>query len=365
MPLVWCSISSHGYGHAAQVTPVLNALGQLVGDLRVVLRTTVPESFFRARLTVPWDYRPVRQDVGCIQDGPLTIDVPATWQALSQFHADWDTRLAEEYQELKSVSPDLVVSDISYLAVAAAQAADVPLICMGSLAWDEIMEVYAKPDDQAHHAILERMRRCYASADRVIRLTPSMPLRAFASHYDVGPIIERIEPNTALLRKTIRASANERLVLVGFGGIALTSLPYDQMEQTTGYRFLVDGDLPGRFTRVHSVAGLGMPFMTILASTDVIMTKPGYSTLVEAVDRRKPVVYVRRYNFGDEQILVDYLHRYGRGAELPREDFLSGNWAEALTAACASPSTSTEAPPAAGNSDAATILQSYLSKPSA
>ena len=30
MPLIWCSISGHGYGHAAQVAPVLNALGRLM-----------------------------------------------------------------------------------------------------------------------------------------------------------------------------------------------------------------------------------------------------------------------------------------------------------------------------------------------
>ncbi|GKS58156.1 hypothetical protein YTPLAS18_16830 [Nitrospira sp.] len=344
---------------------MLNALGQFLGDLRVVLRTTVPESFFRARLSVPWDYRPAQQDIGCVQNGPLTIDVPATWTALSQFHAGWEARLEAEAKELKSVSPDLVVSDISYLAVAAARAADVPLVCMGSLAWDEIMEAYAKPDNRTHQHILEQMRRCYRSADRIIRLTPAMPLRAFASHDDVGPIIERIEPKTALLRQTIRTPAEDRLVLVGFGGIALTSLPYKQMEEMRGYRFLVDGDLPGQYTRVHSIAGLGLPFMTVLASTDIIMTKPGYSTMVEAVDKRKPVVYVRRNNFGDEQTLVDYLHRYGRGAELPMEDFVSGNWTASLTAACAPPSEPTETPPAAGNSAAAHILLSYLSPPSA
>ena len=26
MPYIWCAISGHGYGHAAQVVPVLNAL---------------------------------------------------------------------------------------------------------------------------------------------------------------------------------------------------------------------------------------------------------------------------------------------------------------------------------------------------
>src|SRR5438477_10008888 len=58
MPLIWCAISGHGYGHAAQVVPVLNALGALVPGLTAVLRTTVPSSFFRDLLTIQWELSP-------------------------------------------------------------------------------------------------------------------------------------------------------------------------------------------------------------------------------------------------------------------------------------------------------------------
>ena len=53
MPLIWCSISGHGYGHAAQVVPVLNALGRLVPNLSAILRTSVPADFFEPRLDIP------------------------------------------------------------------------------------------------------------------------------------------------------------------------------------------------------------------------------------------------------------------------------------------------------------------------
>ena len=79
MPLIWCSISGHGYGHAAQVVPVLNALGRLVPNLKALLRTTVPAGFFEPRLAIPWELSPAQQDIGCIQKGPLTIDVAGTW----------------------------------------------------------------------------------------------------------------------------------------------------------------------------------------------------------------------------------------------------------------------------------------------
>ena len=58
MPSIWCAISGHGYGHAAQVVPVLNALGTFVPGVTAILRTMVPASFFRDRLAIQWGYTP-------------------------------------------------------------------------------------------------------------------------------------------------------------------------------------------------------------------------------------------------------------------------------------------------------------------
>ena len=97
-----------------------------------------------------------------------------------------------------------------------------------------------------------------------------------------------------------------------------------------GYRFLVDGPVPENHAFCVSTRDLPLTFKTLLASVDVIMTKPGYGTIVEAVALKQPVVYVRRYTFADEEALVDFLHRYGRGVELSREDFYHARWETAF-----------------------------------
>ena len=75
---IWCAISSHGFGHAAQVIPVLNELGRRVSGLTAILRTRVPARFFEPNLQIAWEVSEAEQDVGCVQHGPLRIDVAAT-----------------------------------------------------------------------------------------------------------------------------------------------------------------------------------------------------------------------------------------------------------------------------------------------
>jgi hypothetical protein len=104
------------------------------------------------------------------------------------------------------------------------------------------------------------------------------------------------------------------------------------MEEMHGYRFLVDGGSPHGSTRIHSLSSLPFSFKMALASVDVVMTKPGYGTILEALALGLPVVYVRRYNFADEAPLVECLNAYGQGLELSRQDFFAGHWRPTLEA---------------------------------
>jgi UDP-N-acetylglucosamine:LPS N-acetylglucosamine transferase len=90
------------------------------------------------------------------------------------------------------------------------------------------------------------------------------------------------------------------------------------------------------------------------------MTKPGYGTIVEAVMLQQPIIYVRRYNFVDEQTLVDYLHHYGRGIELSIDDFTQGHWEQAIDKAMAMLLSPATPPPSTGAMQAASILAPYL-----
>ena len=356
MPLIWCAISGHGYGHAAQVVPVLNTLGTLVPGLTAVLRTTVPSSFFRDRLAIQWELSPAQQDIGCIQDGPLKIDINATWAAHQRFHEIWEARLSNEVAVMQATSPALIIADTPYLAIEAGFRAQIPTVALASITWDLVLKEYCHASDNSHQQLIQGIRGSYAKAFIALRITPAPRIDVFSNIIDIGTIASPTSPERDRLASAIALAPNERTVLVGFGGVPLTSLPLEQMEPLRHYRFLFDGPVPPGYSRIHSTETLPFSFKTLLASVDVIMTKPGYGTIVEAVALQQPVVYVRRYNFADEPPLVDYLHRYGRGVELSIDDFTRGRWEPTLLQALASPVPSLPPPPSTGAAEAAEVI---------
>lgn len=360
MPLIWCAISGHGYGHAAQVVAVLNALGSLVTGVTAILRTTVPTSFFRDRLAIQWELSPAEQDIGCVQDGPLKIDIDATWAAHRRFHESWKARLSNEVTAMRAASPALVLADTPYLALEAGSRAQIPSVALANFTWDLVLKEYCHASEKPHQRLIQCIRGSYAKAFLALRITPAPKIDAFSEIIDIGPIASPAPPERDRLASVLALTPDERTVLVGFGGIPLTSLPLEQMEQLRHYRFLFDGPVPPGYSRIHSTKTLPFSFKALLASVDVIMTKPGYGTIVEAVALQQPIVYVRRYNFADEPPLVDYLHRYGRGTQLSIDDFSRGRWEPALQQALASPVPSLP-PPSTGAAEAATFIAQQLS----
>jgi hypothetical protein len=360
MPLIWCSISGHGFGHAAQTVPVLNELGKRVPEIKALLRTTLPGRFFEGRLDIPWELSPQPQDVGCVQEDPLHIDRDATWAETQRFHERWEDWVEEELRAIRARSPALLLSNISHLAVEAGARAGLPTVAMSSLSWDQILEPLMTPGDTEQAGVIQQIRQAYRHADLLMRLSPGMSFPAFPKQTVIAPIVRPLVSERPRLNAALGARPGECLVLVGFGGIAINRLPLSQLDALQGYRFIVSDMGQASYDRVRPAASLPLPFGSLMASADVIVTKPGYNMTVEAVAMGKPTLYVRRHDFAEEECLVQFLHRYGRALQLSSQEFETGHWGESLAAVRALPAPLHIPPAPTGAAEAAAILARYL-----
>jgi len=203
MSIIWCSISAHGFGHAAQTIPILNQLGAVLDDVHVILRTCVPPSIFHEYLNVKWKVQTVSQDIGCIQRGPLDIDVPGTWDAYQDFHNNWSQRVNQEAEAIHEAQADLVISNISYLAIAGAFQVHRPVVAIASLCWDQVLQPFIQTSKAHHQAIYEHIRLEYAKANHLVRLHPGIEMTAFSSVIDTGPSFPSIKSPSQDVRKVM------------------------------------------------------------------------------------------------------------------------------------------------------------------
>jgi len=68
----------------------------------------------------------------------------------------------------------------------------------------------------------------------------------------------------------------------------------------------------------------------ILASTDGLVSKPGYGTAVEAVVNQLPFVFTSRGNFPDEAVIIDWLQRKGRCQHISQHAWSAGEFGNHL-----------------------------------
>lgn len=135
-------ISNHGFGHLAQTAPVLNALQARFPNLRLTLRSGLPGTLLRQHIAGTFTHIEQASDFGLCMHTAVDVDVPSSIQQYQDFHAHWDAHLSAYVRQLQQWRPDLLLANISYLALAAAQQARIPALAMSSLNWMDIFFPY-------------------------------------------------------------------------------------------------------------------------------------------------------------------------------------------------------------------------------
>lgn len=74
----------------------------------------------------------------------------------------------------------------------------------------------------------------------------------------------------------------------------------------------------------------GLEYHDLMASVDLMLTKPGYGTFVEAVAVGLPLIYISRDIWPDVSSLVHWLEENGSAIGITRTDFLKGMFANEM-----------------------------------
>ena len=327
MPTLYIAVTNHGFGHATRAASVATEVRQrckLAGiPLKLIMATRAPKWLLDSYLIGDYAHYPVGVDIGVLQSDSLTMDKASTLLEVQAIQAAEDRIIAAEADYLQSQNVDLVLADIPPLMPKIAKAAGVPCWMMGNFGWDFIY----KPWGDEFKPVVEWIGDCFAQGDRTFRLPFHEPMAAFPNVTDVG-LTGGIPKYTAEYLRKIMASdvPPERTVLLTFGGLGLSKIPYDALKKFPDWQFITFDTKAPVLPNLYQVSDRAMRPVDWMVMCDRIVSKPGYSTFAEACLLDKGIITITRDCFAEAQILIDNIQNYAPHKIVEAEDFFDGDW---------------------------------------
>ena len=329
------AISGHGYGHMAQLLPILQLLHARHPEVRITLRTPLPREVLAERLPIPFDYTHAQVDLGLAMASAVETLTEQSWREHLEFHRGWEAKVAAEAEALRAVRPDLILADVPYLTLAAAKRAGIRAVALCSLNWADLFDHYC--GDRPHaDELVGVMRDAYASAELFLQPRPSMPMEWLANRRSIAPLARIGRDRRAEIDAALGLRGGERLVPVALGGIPMR-LPLEHWPEVDGLHFVVPPQWGIERRDIHPWDRLETPFIDLLRSSDALIAKPGYGTFSEAACNGIPLLYLPRGDWPEEPFLVEWLEANGRCAPVRREALDDGVLHEPLEALWAVP----------------------------
>jgi L-arabinokinase len=276
-----------------------------------------------------------------VQVDSLNIDTAESIRRASSFQERLPPLIAAEAAYLRDSGARIVVADIPPLGIAAAHAAGIPSVALGNFTWDWIYEGYR---DDAAATIARDMRRLYSTATIALRLPMA---GGFAGLESVTRDVPFVARHSSRSQDDVRhalglppRAAGKPLVLMSFGGYGVAGLDTAAVAALKDYT-IATTDSPSGTNIVAPAAGLlyvseqhiydnGLRYEDLVRGADVVVTKPGYGIISEAIANDTALLYTSRGHFVEYDVLVREMPKYLRVRFIEQEDLLKGNWKEAL-----------------------------------
>lgn len=313
MKHLYAAITANGFGHAVQSAAVIAELRRRHPGLAVTLRSSIARDKLASVVDEPFAHLPAAHDFGVVIRSATELDLDATRLAYRRLVPELEAVIGEEEAAIAASGADLVLSNISFAACAAARRRGVPAVALATLSWDAILAGLF-PGDAEMQGIARRLHACYADADLLARPAPSMPFEGARRMAETGPLGTRGRDRRAEIAAMTGLGPDERLVVVALGGMG-DAPPVASWPRMPGLRFLVPAGSPTG-PACHDLSALGLPFPDILASADAFIGKPGYGSVAGAAVNGTPFLYRRRGDWPEESWLVDWLAANARSREI-------------------------------------------------
>lgn len=300
-------ISSHGFGHASRACAVMDKLSK-IDQTNFFIFTSTPDWFFKNSLSFSYEYLQTQTDIGLVQATPFIEDIDKTIKALEEFLPFSEIRYEVLLRFISEKNLDLILCDISPLGLWVAEKFGIPSILIENFTWDWIYEYYLEqyPKLERHISIF---RKIYQLPK--IHFTCEPYCEISKNSIIVSPVFRELRSSREKIRRQLRLSDEDLLILVTMGGIPIDHIDENNILTKSNYKFLFPiNNLNNKIDNENIIyLSHNHPYFhpDLVNASDLVVGKLGYSTVAEVYSLAKPFLFIGRKNFRESSVLEKFV----------------------------------------------------------
>lgn len=273
------SITSHGFGHGAISCSVINQVIKIFPNCKITVLSKLPASYLNSRIQGKYEHISIGHDFGMLMHSPIKVNVEESSNNYLQLLKDWDNFVESERRCLAVIKPDLLISNISPISLAAAKSLGLKTASVAPFNWAQIYQAYCLDEQNPQSKLVhQKMNDVYLNVDYIFKPMPNVP---DINHDEINIASIASQPEeTPLNLLTANKLDIKRNILFALGGFPMP-IKLSQLPEIDGWQWLVDQKVSVQRTDLRHFADLPLSFLQLLAASDVVITKPGYGSYCE------------------------------------------------------------------------------------
>lgn len=313
-------ISDYGYGHATRSIAIMRELLKKNQKINIIICHSFAENFIKdsirdERIT----FRKVKTDIGYILNAhTLELDHEKMNQLYDYYLDQRESCISYEVQFLTENQISHVITDIYPNAIEAANKLSIPSIGVSNFFWSDVYETVI-PSSK-----LKIMKQAYSKLTYFLQLEGAVKLQSKeAIVYNF--FSRKIEPKeVARIRKKLNLLPTEYLIFYGLG-MKMNHNHVDKLKlwSSENCKFIVSSHISIDHPNVHCIPDHYLETQNYVAASDFTITKPGWSTVAEAINGKSRLLLLERDSFIEDKATIQSLERLGLCKSFSPDDFLS------------------------------------------
>ena len=345
-------ISSNGFGHVAQLAPILNSLS-IHYDLKFTIRTAVKYTLCKEFFDFDFSYQDPPPDPEIVMKGPLEVDSLSFLKDYTSLYNNWSDIVVHDSHQLKQLGANLVISNISPVSFSSASLLGIPSVGICSLNWADIFLAYCSFDPM-YKEIMQLIRSGYLEASTIIKLEPHMPMEWLSNSISVGPVAQLGSDRHDFLKSKF---SFDKLVSVNLGGIVSIGTDFS-LPCIDSITWIVPNHLATHRSDIIPSSKLKIPFIDILTTSDALLSKAGYGSVTECSVNSTRLMYTLRDNWGENNSLQSWMASHCTSLSISRSLMRDGLFVDPLMKLLDLPLTSPAQP--SGISESLQIIEKFI-----